>query len=217
MPQTDQMSAINLCLASRSERRQQLLRQIGVEFFCHESDVNEASLEGEKPSAYVERLAVEKAQDVAGLAGHEITAVLAADTAVVVGDRIFGKPVDREDAREMLRALSGKSHRVFTAVALTVNGKTDTRLSVSEVSVLPLSDAMIARYWKTEEPAGKAGGYAIQGFAAGFIQSLTGSYSGVMGLPLCETVELLEQAGVGWALRDGRSNPSSGPHISPRR
>jgi septum formation protein len=87
-----------------------------------------------------------------------------------------------------------------------VNGKTDTRLSISEVSVRPLSDALIAQYWQTGEPAGKAGGYAIQGFAAGFIENLTGSYSGVMGLPLCETVELLEQAGVGWALQHGRNN-----------
>lgn len=199
------MSAINLCLASRSERRQQLLRQIGVEFSCREADVDEVSLAGEQPAAYVERLAVEKAQDVAGMAAQEKMAVLAADTAVVLDDRIFGKPVDQEDAREMLQALSGKSHRVFTAVALSVYGKTDTRLSVSEVSVRPLSDALIEQYWQTGEPAGKAGGYAIQGFAAGFIQSLAGSYSGVMGLPLCETVGLLEQAGVGWALQHGRT------------
>ncbi len=197
------MSVINLCLASRSERRQQLLRQIGVEFSCYAAAVDEVSLAGEQPAAYVERLAVEKAQDVAGMAAQEKMAVLAADTAVVLNDRIFGKPVDQADAREMLQALSGKSHRVFTAIALSVNGKTDTRLSVSEVSVRPLTDALIAEYWQTGEPAGKAGGYAIQGFAAGFIENLTGSYSGVMGLPLCETVELLEQAGVGWALRDG--------------
>jgi septum formation protein len=197
------MSATNLCLASRSERRQQLLRQIGVEFSCHASDVDEVSLAGEQPAAYVERLALEKAQDVAGMAAQEKMAVLAADTAVVLGDRIFGKPVDQEDARKMLQALSGKSHRVYTAVALSANGKTDTRLSISDVSVRLLSDTLIEQYWQTGEPAGKAGGYAIQGFAAGFIQSLTGSYSGVMGLPLCETVELLEQAGVGWALQDG--------------
>ena len=176
-----------------------------MEFSCREADVDEVSLAGEQPAAYVERLAVEKAQDVAGMAAQEKMAVLAADTAVVLDDRIFGKPVDQEDAREMLQALSGKSHRVFTAVALSVYGKTDTRLSVSEVSVRPLSDALIEQYWQTGEPAGKAGGYAIQGFAAGFIQSLAGSYSGVMGLPLCETVGLLEQAGVGWALQHGRT------------
>lgn len=198
---------MTLCLASRSERRQQLLRQIGVEFCCQAADVDEASQPGEQPAAYVERLAVEKAQDVAGKPAQAKMAVLAADTAVVLSNRIFGKPVDREDAREMLQALSGKSHQVFTAIAISANGKTDTRLSISEVSVRPLTDALIEQYWQTGEPAGKAGGYAIQGFAAGFIQCLTGSYSGVMGLPLCETVELLEQAGVGWALWHGRINP----------
>ena len=127
--------------------------------------------------------------------------VLAADTAVVLDGRIFGKPANRDDAREMLRALSGKEHRVFTAVAVSADGKTATRLSVSEVTMRPLGKALIECYWQTGEPEGKAGGYAIQGYAAGFIASLSGSYSGVMGLPLCETVELLEQAGIGWALQ----------------
>ncbi len=200
------MSAKNLYLASRSVRRRQLLRQIAVKFSCRTAAVDEAVLDGEKPAVYVERLAIEKAQDVAGSVGQGNSAVLAADTAVVLGGRIFGKPANREDAREMLRALSGKGHQVFTAVAMSVDGKTDTRLSVSEVMIRPLSEALIERYWQTGEPAGKAGGYAIQGYAAGFIESLTGSYSGVMGLPLCETVELLEQAGIGWALRHGPVN-----------
>lgn len=200
------MSAKYLYLASRSARRQQLLRQIGVEFSSRAAAVDEAVLDGEKPAGYVERLAIEKAQEVAGSVGQVNFAVLAADTAVVLGERIFGKPANREDAREMLQALSGKGHQVFTAVAMAVDGKTDTRLSVSEVTIRPLSEALIERYWQTGEPVGKAGGYAIQGYAAGFIERLTGSYSGVMGLPLCETVALLEQAGIGWALRQGPAN-----------
>ncbi len=200
------MSAKNLYLASRSVRRRQLLKQIAVKFSCRAAAVDETVLDGDKPAVYVERLAIEKAQDVAGSVGQGNSAVLAADTAVVLGGRIFGKPANREDAREMLRALSGKGHQVFTAVAMSVDGKTDTRLSVSEVMIRPLSDALIERYWQTGEPAGKAGGYAIQGYAAGFIESLTGSYSGVMGLPLCETVDLLEQAGIDWALRHGPVN-----------
>ena len=200
------MSAKCLYLASRSVRRKQLLRQIGVDFACRVAAVDEAVLDGEKPAVYVERLAIEKARDVAGSVGQENSAVLAADTTVVLGGRIFGKPANREDALEMLQALSGKGHQVFTAVAMAVDGKTDTRLSVSEVTIRPLSEALIERYWQTGEPAGKAGGYAIQGYAAGFIKSLTGSYSGVMGLPLYETVELLEQAGIGWALQHGPVN-----------
>lgn len=200
------MSAKYLYLASRSTRRQQLLRQIGVEFSCRVADVDESSLDGEEAAVYVERLAVEKAQDVAGSAGQDNFVVLAADTAVVLDGRIFGKPANREDATEMLRDLSGKEHQVFTAVALFADGKTDTRLSVSEVTIRPLSKALIERYWQTGEPEGKAGGYAIQGYAAGFIESLTGSYSGVMGLPLCETVELLEQVGIGWVLQHAPVN-----------
>lgn len=206
MPQTGRMSAKHLYLASRSARRQQLLRQIGVKFSCRASAVDETTLDGEKPAVYVERLAMEKAQDVADKIDQENFVVLAADTAVVLGGRIFGQPADWEDAQAMLRVLSGKDHQVFTAVAISVDGRTDTRLSVSEVMIRPLSDALIERYWKTGEPDGKAGGYAIQGYAAGFIEKLAGSYSGVMGLPLFETVELLEQAGVDWALQHGPVN-----------
>ncbi len=200
------MSAKYLYLASRSARRQQLLRQIGVEFSCRAADVDESSLDGEEAAVYVERLAIEKVQDVAGSTVQDNAVVLAADTAVVLDGRIFGKPANRDDAREMLRALSGKEHQVFTAVAMFAVGKTATRLSVSEVKMRPLGKALIERYWQTGEPEGKAGGYAIQGYAAGFIESLTGSYSGVMGLPLCETVELLEQAGIGWALQHAPVN-----------
>ncbi len=200
------MSVKYLYLASRSARRQQLLRQIGVEFSCRAADVDESSLDGEEAAVYVERLAIEKVQDVAGSTVQDNAVVLAADTAVVLDGRIFGKPANRDDAREMLRALSGKEHQVFTAVAMFAVGKTATRLSVSEVTMRPLGKALIERYWQTGEPEGKAGGYAIQGYAAGFIESLAGSYSGVMGLPLCETVELLEQAGIGWALQHAPVN-----------
>jgi len=205
MPQTGRMSAENLYLASRSERRQQLLRQIGVDFTCRAADIDETRLENEQAAAYVERLARAKASDVAGSINQANAAVLAADTAVVLGGQILGKPGGFENAREMLCALSGKKHDVFTAVAVCRDGKMQARLSISEVRMKRLGDALIERYWQSGEPAGKAGAYAIQGYAGGFITSLTGSYSGVMGLPLCETVELLQQAGIGWALQAGRA------------
>jgi septum formation protein len=197
------MSAKTLYLASRSERRQQLLRQIGVSFSCRHADVDETVRPGEEPAAYVERLAREKALAVAREVGGTGNAVLAADTAVVCEGEIFGKPTNQDDAAAMLRALSGRSHQVFTGVALADGNEVSTRLSVSEVVMRDLDDAMLANYWQSGEPSGKAGAYAIQGLGGGLITRLDGSYSGVMGLPLCKTVELLEQAGVGWALLDG--------------
>ena len=136
------MSAKYLYLASRSARRQQLLRQIGVEFSCRAADVDESSLDGEEAAVYVERLAVEKVQDVARSAGQGDAVVLAADTAVVLDGRIFGKPANRDDAREMLRALSGKEHRVFTAVAVSADGKTATGMRVREVTLRPIGKAL---------------------------------------------------------------------------
>jgi septum formation protein len=142
------------------------------------------------------RLSQEKA--VAGLQaieGAEKLPVLAADTSVVVAGRMLGKPADREEGMWMLHQLSGGTHQVYTAVALD-NGGLATRLSVSEVSFRPLCEAEIAAYWASGEPADKAGGYAIQGLAAQFISELRGSYSGVMGLPLFETAELIRAAGI---------------------
>ncbi|MEJ2394101.1 MAG: Maf family protein [Candidatus Thiodiazotropha sp.] len=183
-------------LASRSPRRRELLHQIGVAHRLLDIEVDERVREGESPSDYVLRVSQDKA--VAGLEACHGTAklpVLAADTCVVTDNQMLGKPADREEGLWMLRRLSGSTHRVYTAVALD-NGRLATRLSVSEVSFRPLSEAEIAAYWASGEPADKAGGYAIQGLAAQFIRQLRGSYSGVMGLPLFETAELLAEAGI---------------------
>jgi septum formation protein len=183
-------------LASRSPRRRELLHQIGVAHRLLDIEVDERVREGESPSDYVLRVSQDKA--VAGLEachGAAKLPVLAADTCVVTDNQMLGKPADREEGLWMLRRLSGSTHRVYTAVALD-NGRLATRLSVSEVSFRPLSEAEIAAYWASGEPADKAGGYAIQGLAAQFIRELRGSYSGVMGLPLFETAELLAEAGI---------------------
>lgn len=183
-------------LASRSPRRRELLRQIGVAHRLLDIEVDERVREGESPSDYVLRVSQDKA--VAGLEACHGTAklpVLAADTCVVTDNQMLGKPAGREEGLRMLRRLSGSTHRVYTAVALD-NGRLATRLSVSEVSFRPLREAEIAAYWASGEPADKAGGYAIQGLAAQFVRELRGSYSGVMGLPLFETAELLAEAGI---------------------
>ena len=191
------MSLDFIYLASGSPRRRELLQQIGVPFRVVGTSVDEAVRPGEVPAAYVERLAAEKAG--AGRAGSRDEAdvpVLAADTAVVLGGKVLGKPVDRRDAEGMLRQLSGRTHEVLTAIALlTVNGL-ESRISRSEVTFRSLAAQEIRDYWETGEPADKAGAYAIQGRAAVFIADLHGSYSGVMGLPLFETAELLSKAGV---------------------
>ncbi|HYQ72100.1 MAG TPA: Maf family protein [Gammaproteobacteria bacterium] len=186
----------HLYLASHSPRRAGLLRQIGVNFRVISALIDESAKAGETPEALVTRLALEKAR--AGhatlQAGHR-RPVLGADTLVVAGDVVMGKPRDREDAIQMLRSLSGRTHRVLSAVAL-VDAAEACQLSVSRVTFRTLTDAECAAYWGMGEPADKAGGYAIQGLAAMFISRLEGSYSGVMGLPLYETAELLAAAGV---------------------
>jgi septum formation protein len=173
-----------------------LLQQIGVRHRLLDIEVDERVRTGESPSDYVLRVSQDKAQ--AGLQACERTArlpVLAADTCVVVSGRMLGKPSDREEGLWMLRRLSGASHQVYTAVALD-DGRLATRVSVSEVRFRSLSEDEMAAYWESGEPADKAGGYAIQGLAAQFISELRGSYSGVMGLPLYETAELLRGAGI---------------------
>lgn len=182
-------------LASASPRRRELLAQIGVAFEVVAVAVDEALRPGEAPEVYALRLAVAKAR-----AGHALRAgrpALGADTAVVVDGAILGKPRDRADALAMLERLSGRTHHVHTAVALVAaDGTVHSRLSVSAVTFRALSAAERAAYWASGEPADKAGGYAIQGRAAVFVARLEGSYSGVMGLPLFETAELLETCGI---------------------
>lgn len=181
-------------LASRSPRRRELLQQIGVPYRQLDAEVDETAHEGESPEVHVLRLALEKAR--AGWSKVENSdqplPVLGADTVVVLDDEILGKPASREEAVAMLQALSGNTHRVLTGVAL-VDDREATRISVNNVTFRELSDAEIARYWETGEPADKAGAYAIQGRGAVFIEHMEGSYSGVMGLPLFEVADLLDE------------------------
>ena len=184
---------IDIHLASTSPRRRELLAQIGVRHDVVPVVVDETPRPAEAPAEYVLRLALAKAR-----AGHALRGdrpVLGADTAVVVDDRILGKPLDRDDALGMLARLAGREHRVLTAVAV-VGEREETRLSVSHVRFRPIDAAEAAAYWATGEPADKAGGYAVQGLGAIFVESIAGSYSGVMGLPLFETGELLRRAGI---------------------
>ena len=189
-----------VCLASVSARRRELLAQIGVPHVVSAADIDEALLPGESAADYVVRMARAKALAVRerGMA----LPVLAADTTVVVDEMVCGKPADEGESLAMLERLSGRTHQVLTAVALAAHGAVSFRLSASEVRLRRLSRAECAAYWRTGEPHDKAGGYAIQGRAAVFIEHLRGSYSGVMGLPLFETAELLRAAGVPY-WRDG--------------
>lgn len=183
-----------LCLASVSPRRRELLSQIGVAHTVAGADIDEAVLPGETPRDYVTRLAREKALAIRR-AGEKLP-VLAADTTVVIDGEVFGKPRDQAHAVYMLSELSGRSHDVLTAVALADAGGVAERLSSSAVRFRSLLPEECVAYWETGEPRDKAGGYAIQGLGAVFIESLHGSYSGVMGLPLFETGELLRAAGI---------------------
>jgi septum formation protein len=185
-------------LASRSPRRQELLGQIGVRFEVMQADVDEAVAAGESPRAYVERLARAKAE--AGWQrierdGLPRAPVLGADTTVTLDGRILGKPADRAEAVAMLASLSGRLHEVLTAVALKSGARMESALSVSEVRFKALSSDEIERYVATGECEDKAGAYGIQGQAARFVADLRGSFSGVMGLPLYETAQLLERIG----------------------
>jgi septum formation protein len=187
-------SAPVLRLASVSPRRRELLTQIGVPHVVTGAHIDESALPNESPRAYVQRLARTKA--LAVWERDPSLPVLAADTTVVLDGVIFGKPQDRDDALRMLAALSGRTHEVLTAVALATRSGVTMRLSESRVTFRALTPAECAAYWDTGEPRDKAGAYAVQGLAAVFIESLAGSYSGVMGLPLFETAQLLQAAGV---------------------
>ncbi|HJW82015.1 MAG TPA: Maf family protein [Acidiferrobacterales bacterium] len=186
-------------LASASPRRQELLRQAGITYEALPSNIIEERRTGEVPVDYVRRVAADKARHVARLvAGRGLPAhpVLGADTEVVVDDDILGKPRDRAHAAGMLRRLSGRTHTVLTAISLVTAVDEHSALCESRVTFAALSDDTIARYLETGEADDKAGAYAVQGRAAGFIARLEGSYSGVMGLPLYELFETLKRAGV---------------------
>lgn len=186
------MGGPRICLASASPRRAELLAQIGVAFDVRPVTVNESPLRGEAAPGYVLRLAEEKARAAWSAPDEpDRCPVLAADTTVELDGEIFGKPADRRSAQAMLRRLSGCTHAVHTAVALRHQGGSATRLSSSRVTFRAISDREIDWYWDTGEPVDKAGAYAIQGRGAIFVSHLAGSYSGVVGLPLLETWELL--------------------------
>lgn len=199
--------ATPIYLASRSPRRRELLKQLGVKFdplllrlaAPRGPDVDESQHAGESAGDYVERTAREKAAfglQVLGMRSMLPRPVLAADTVVIVDGEVLGKPTDRAQAAEFLRRLSGRTHQVRTAVALAMEGPLLADTSISTVSFRALNDDEIQRYCATPEPYDKAGGYAIQGLAALFVERIEGSYTGVMGLPLFETGRLLQRAGI---------------------
>lgn len=191
-------------LASRSPRRRELLKQVGVPFellLLREDmrrgvDVDETPLPEESPGVYVLRVAGAKANMAVrqiALRGLPQKPALAADTAVVFDGVVLGKPEDADHAARILRALSGREHQVLTAVAVALRDRVETQISVSSVWFRELSDADIRRYCATGEPLDKAGAYGIQGRAGAFVTRIAGSYSGIMGLPLAETAELLQR------------------------
>lgn len=183
-----------LILASASPRRAELLRQLGVCFHVHAVDIDETPHCDESPLAYVQRLAAEKSAACATQRGLAVP-ILAADTTVVLGSTILGKPQDQADAVSMLRLLSGKTHQVFTALSLRGQAHHEA-VSVTDVSFKLLSEQEIHAYWQSGEPLDKAGSYAIQGQGGLFVRTINGSFSGVVGLPLFETGQLLVQQGI---------------------
>ena len=196
-PPASPTSPPDLYLASRSPRRQELLGQIGIRFRVVPAEVDETPLPGEDPAALVQRLARAKARaGRAGLAPGDSTPVLGADTEVVLDGEVLGKPRDAAHAAAMLARISGRSHQVVSGVALAKPGREAARLSTSTVWLRDTTAAERAAYCATGEPLDKAGAYGIQGVAAVFVSRLEGSYSGVMGLPLHETSELLREAGL---------------------
>lgn len=191
--------APQLYLASRSPRRAELLRQVGLSFTTLPADIAEVPAPAQAPGDYALATALAKARAVMPPRGRPLP-VLGADTDVAVDGVILGKPADRAAALDMLARLSGRVHQVYSAVAVIADdgsgARYDTALSVTEVHFGTISGDEAAAYWASGEPADKAGGYAIQGWAARWVREIRGSYSGVVGLPLYETVQLLARFGV---------------------
>lgn len=183
-----------LVLASGSPRRKEMLTQCGVKFVVDKSDLDESLLPGEEAEAYVARLAGEKALRVAQRHTGEV--VLAADTTVVCGSEILGKPVSKTDGARMLELLSGSLHLVLTGVAIVAPGETETFVVTSKVHFREVTREEVDWYWRTGEPQDKAGGYGLQGIGAMFVESIEGSYTNVIGLPLAETIVRLRKHGI---------------------
>ncbi|HEY9276769.1 MAG TPA: Maf family protein [Methylotenera sp.] len=184
-----------LYLASRSPRRVELLKQIGIDCITYPADIDETQLPHELPEQYVTRLAREKAEAcLLGFSAEQRSRpVLAADTTVALADKVLGKPENDNDARQILAALSGSTHQVHTAVALAFMNKIEVVLSTTTVEMISFSEQQIEYYIASGEHHDKAGSYGIQGLAGAWIKKIEGSYTGVMGLPICETAELLRK------------------------
>ncbi len=193
-----------ICLASASPRREALLRQIGVPFWVQAVDLDESVQPGEAPLPLVKRLALAKAHTARNEIREnalEVAPVLAADTIVVAGRKILGKPRSRPEAISMLTRLSGCTHQVVTGIALLTDRGAQAEVVVSTVTFATLASHQISAYCDTGEPFGKAGAYAIQGIGATFVRHISGSYSGIVGLPLYETCILLRRSGLIWSAR----------------
>ncbi|MBX2884669.1 MAG: Maf family protein [Granulosicoccus sp.] len=201
-------TAPRLVLASRSPRREQLLRQLGFNPQCKPADIPETAAPGESPQALVERLAIQKAQSCrafyqadnhsGGRNDQDHCVIIGADTVIDFHGQIIGKPVERNDCLQTLQNLSDQTHKVHTGVCVLPAACTEALTVVvsSDVTFGPISATQAIAYWETGEPAGKAGGYAIQGIGAMFVAQVQGSFSNVMGLPLYETARLLSRAGL---------------------
>jgi len=196
---------VKLILASASPRRRHLLEQLGVEFQLDSADIDERRKPGEKAREYVLRLAREKSRTV--FARHPGACVLAADTTVAIDNDVLGKPADHFDGLAMLARLSGRKHRVLTAVCLTDHRESREAVVITEVKFVNLSRCECEAYLATQEPWDKAGAYAIQGLGGAFIESIEGSPSNVIGLPLNETWRMLEQCGIPSLLSGARECP----------
>ncbi|NNF16455.1 MAG: septum formation inhibitor Maf [Gammaproteobacteria bacterium] len=182
-----------IILASASPRRARLLQQLGVSFIQEAARIDESVRPGESPEEHVARLSIAKCKKV--ITVRDDCTILGSDTVVVADNEILGKPQDQQDHARMLRSLSARTHRVCTGVTLMSRSASQTEVNISEVTMRSISAQEISRYWHTGEPCDKAGGYAIQGFGAAFISHIAGSYSGIMGLPVFETAQMLESFG----------------------
>lgn len=198
------MTSFDIYLASASPRREELLNSLGFCIKCCPADIDETPKKDEAPEDYVQRLALEKAISALSCLPNRIINIpfLGADTVVVCEGKLFGKPVDKQHAMQMWQAMSGGEHQVLTAVAIIdgfeENSQQIVELSISQVKFKKLYDVEMEAYWKTGEPHDKAGAYGIQGYAAAWVESIQGSYSGIMGLPLFEVNRALRQFDLNW-------------------
>jgi septum formation protein len=190
------VSTPRFILASSSPRRKELLDTVGVEFSCQPADIDESVHADEAPNAYVLRMARAKAAVVAARQVDANYCVLAADTSVIIDEEILGKPADYSEAMAFLLRLSGRRHRVITALCLQTEAGVSTRCVQTVVQFVHLEQRQCDAYLATDEPWDKAGAYAIQGLGGAFVESIEGSYSNVVGLPLAQTLQLLAEHGV---------------------